>query len=78
MTLGAHVQVNILADRGFRLDDIATAAGRCNLFILGMNFWFHLEIPSVVRHRGCRKGRASYQRYEKSQAPIKQWAEACS
>jgi len=60
MAPGANFQMDVLAESGVRLDLVATAATRCDLFVFWMNPRFHGEPPE--------KRGASYQRMTQSQA----------
>ncbi len=47
MTLGAHIQMDILADGGPRLYDVPATASCRHFLVSWMNFWFHAEVPSA-------------------------------
>src|SRR5690606_22542278 len=51
VALGAHVDVQVLGQRGSSLDDVATAASRCGLYVLRMDIGCHGKILyDLCRH----------------------------
>jgi len=48
VTLGAHIQSQVLSERGTCLENITAGTGSGNLGILGVNTFFHGEPLSVM------------------------------
>lgn len=58
VALSANVDVDVLAQRGSGLDDVAAATGSGDFRVDGMNTWFHAEISPMGSGERSVGGRA--------------------